>query len=147
MEETMMKQITILKKLDKELDVLDDQVDELTKEGTYQEIIKRCDAKTKAKIHWASAFGVYTLFYLYLKMNEINPTDHPIKKEIIRLQEFRDRLTESMNSAVNKDKEMTTGIFIDKTAARRTITNYLGNKRNSDYKIKETERIIKQNMI
>lgn len=143
----MNEQIEIIKRLDKELVVLDNKVDELAKvDDVYQEIEKKCDAKTKARLNWASAFGVYTLYHLWLKMNKINPRDHPIKKEIKRLQEFRDKIIESIRNNVNQHNDMTnttTGNIINKIVAKKTVTNFLGNKRENDTKAIENKPIKK----
>ena len=82
-------QLNVLKELDLELKNLDKKVDELVQTEKISEKIHNCDSKTKAELHWACSYGIYTNYYLYLMLNEINPKDHQLNKELIRLFEFQ----------------------------------------------------------
>ena len=97
-EQEINNQMEILKSLDKELDKYEAKVDELIKTKDLEEVLKNCQPKKRAEVYWTAAFGIYTNKYLDLLLNEKDPELHSIKKEINRLDEFRQKL-------INADKK------------------------------------------
>ena len=97
-EQEINNQMEILKSLDKDLDKYEAKVDELIKTKDLEEVLKNCQPKKRAEVYWTAAFGIYTNKYLDLLLNEKDPELHSIKKEINRLDEFRQKL-------INADKK------------------------------------------
>ena len=98
-------QLNVLKELDLELKNLDKKVDELVQTEKISEKIHNCDSKTKAELNWACSYGIYTNYYLYLMLNEINPKDHQLNKELIRLFEFQKKINNAVKGEKNETEE------------------------------------------
>ena len=99
-------QLNVLKELDLELKNLDKKVDELVQTEKISEKIHNCDSKTKAELNWACSYGIYTNYYLYLMLNEINPKDHQLNKELIRLFEFQKKINNAVKGEKNEEEEV-----------------------------------------
>jgi hypothetical protein len=99
-------QLNILKELDSELKNLDKKVNELVQTEKISEKIHNCDSKTKAELNWACSYGIYTNYYLYLMLNEINPKDHQLNKELIRLFEFQKKINNAVKGEKDEEEEV-----------------------------------------
>jgi methylthioribose-1-phosphate isomerase len=104
-EQEINSQLEILKSLDKELDKLDNKVDELINTKDLEDEIRKCPPKKRAEVYWTAAFGIYTNKYLELLLNEKDPQLHPIKKEIKRLNDFRKKLLNADKDEENNEEK------------------------------------------
>jgi exosome complex protein LRP1 len=67
---------------------------------------------------------------VYLKTQGIDPSQHPVKKEIQRIQSYMQKLREKQSNATqntdeDNSKEDTRTMKLDKEAAQRFLTNTL----------------------
>ncbi len=67
---------------------------------------------------------------MYLKTQGIDPSQHPVKKEIQRIQSYMQKLREKQSNATqntdeDNSKEDTRTMKLDKEAAQRFLTNTL----------------------
>ncbi|KAJ2627078.1 hypothetical protein IW137_005751 [Coemansia sp. RSA 1287] len=65
------------------------------------------------------AYSIDTLFWIYLKVNGVPPKEHPIMKELQRVQ----RYIEKINRAKGSDKPEPRAMKVDAGAADRFIRN------------------------
>jgi hypothetical protein len=123
-------QLNVLKELDLELKNLDKKVDELVQTEKISEKIHNCDSKTKAELNWACSYGIYTNYYLYLMLNEINPKDHQLNKELIRLFEFQKKINNAVKGEKNEEEEVKNNKNKrnDKKVIEKMLRNILNSK-------------------
>ncbi|KAJ1761830.1 hypothetical protein LPJ77_000522 [Coemansia sp. RSA 2523] len=75
--------------------------------------IQRCELEALV------AYSIDTLFWIYLKVNGVPPKEHPIMKELQRVQ----RYIEKINRAKGSDKPEPRAMKVDAGAADRFIRN------------------------
>ena len=123
-------QLNVLKELDLELKNLDKKVDELVQTEKISEKIHNCDSKTKAELNWACSYGIYTNYYLYLILNEVNPKDHQLNKELIRLFEFQKKINNAVKGEKNEEEEVKNNKNKrnDKKVIEKMLRNILNSK-------------------
>lgn len=101
--ESIENQLENLKDIEKILDNCNDKLNEMTKvDDINEKIDTMTDPNTKCQINWSCAYGIYTSYYMYLLLNEQHPKDHPLMKEIKRLQEFKEKINNASNSENDK---------------------------------------------
>ncbi|KAJ2502442.1 hypothetical protein GGH96_001105 [Coemansia sp. RSA 1972] len=75
--------------------------------------IQRCELEALV------AYSIDTLFWIYLKVNGVPPKEHPIMKELQRVQKY----IEKINRAKGSDKPEPRAMKVDAGAADRFIRN------------------------
>ena len=124
------EQLNMLKELNKELDNYENKINECFEIKNISEKIEKCDAKTRANINWTASYGIYTNYYLYLMLNEINPKDHQLNKELIRLFEFQKKINNAVKGEKNEEEEVKNNKNKrnDKKVIEKMLRNILNSK-------------------
>ncbi|CAM9462828.1 unnamed protein product [Choristocarpus tenellus] len=73
----------------------------------------------RAKLSLTLAYGISSLFYMFLKTQGVSPKDHPVKEELDRIRAYMGRL--KTVGAPAKERNLK----VDKEASRRFIENAL----------------------
>ncbi|MCQ2818465.1 MAG: Sas10/Utp3/C1D family protein [archaeon] len=136
-EEDISPQIELLKGIEKAIDDCDNSINKIIEKDNFPENISNSKPKERAYFYWTNAFGVYTSYHLHLKLNGIKTKDHPILKEIQRLQEFRDNIRQAegtLPGGIKKHQGQSKG---DKKAAEKYIQNILSQSNDKVKKKKE----------
>lgn len=78
------EKITILKELNKELDSFDQLTDVFANnKEDYHQIMEDISPKDRIDLNWNLGFSSYSLYYIYLKLQNIDPREHEIKDEMV----------------------------------------------------------------
>ena len=79
------KRIALMKQINSELDDYNKYMDILySNENNYNKIMELIEPKDRIDLNWNLSFSTYTLNYLHLKLENVNPNDHEIKAEMVR---------------------------------------------------------------
>eukprot|EP00743_Colponemidia_sp_Colp-15_P005202 GILK01005597.1.p1 GENE.GILK01005597.1~~GILK01005597.1.p1 ORF type:complete len:145 (+),score=27.61 GILK01005597.1:46-435(+) len=80
-----------------------------------------------AKLNVMLAYGMDTLFYLYLKTQGVSPLEHPIKGELDRVKSYMKKVKEASDAMDPQNPSTTKGptIKVNSEAAKRVVKHSL----------------------
>ncbi|CAM9740629.1 unnamed protein product, partial [Phaeothamnion confervicola] len=87
-----------------------------------EEVIACVSPHESAKLNVAVAYGLSSLFYMYLKTQGVAPAEHPVRNELGRIQEYVKRLNAAQGKVAPSDQRK---LVVDREAGRRFIENAL----------------------
>ncbi|KAJ1855464.1 hypothetical protein GGH12_003433 [Coemansia sp. RSA 1822] len=112
-------------KVSKHVDQLTVAVDQIQKTlgpvltQPLNELLPKLTPIQRCELEALVAYSIDTLFWIYLKVNGVPPKEHPIMKELQRVQ----RYIEKINRAKGSDKPEPRAMKVDAGAADRFIRN------------------------
>ncbi|KAJ2479669.1 hypothetical protein IWW56_002940 [Coemansia sp. RSA 2131] len=112
-------------KVSKHVDQLTVAVDQIQKTlgpvltQPLNELLPKLTPIQRCELEALVAYSIDTLFWIYLKVNGVPPKEHPIMKELQRVQ----RYIEKINRAKGCDKPEPRAMKVDAGAADRFIRN------------------------
>ncbi len=71
----------------------------------YDKLMKDISPSERCELNWNYAYAQYTLYFLWLKVNNKDPKDHQIKDEIKRIQEYYGKLSKVKNDVLEKNSK------------------------------------------
>ncbi|KAK8794347.1 hypothetical protein JH06_2815 [Blastocystis sp. subtype 4] len=108
-----------LKQLQKVMIEINDVVEGMT-DTNLKEKMSKMSYLESAQMHLVMAEISINMFYAYLKSKGVDVSEHPIQKEMKRLEEYKKKMNEVLHG-----REMPT-MRIDKEATARIIQNSIG---------------------
>ncbi|KAL0489981.1 exosome complex protein LRP1 [Acrasis kona] len=153
----MSKEVKLSKEVQNNVNIFDQSlttIESLLKPLSQQtkKSMKQMDAEKRAKLSICCAYTVNTLFYMYLKTQGIDPSTHPCRKEIQRIQTYMQKLREKQAKIEAMKKENSKqedadgrSMKVDAVVAHRLINNILttsdNNNNNTEESAKKRKRI------
>jgi len=78
----------------------------LSKNVSLEEAAEQLSNLDSAKIHFGAAYGLDALFFMYLRLSGINPTTHPVAKELERIKKYTGAINKAAGKTSTKPKEI-----------------------------------------
>ncbi|KAJ1830081.1 hypothetical protein LPJ63_000576 [Coemansia sp. RSA 2711] len=83
------------------------------------EILPKLTPIQRCELEALVAYSIDTLFWIYLKVNGVPPKEHPIMKELQRVQRYIEKINKAKDSETREARPMK----VDAEAADRIIRN------------------------
>ena len=94
------KRIDCIDKLDADLNELNSIIDKISKVD-YDELMNNISPIDRVDLNWNIAFSQYSLYFIWLKVNNKDPTQHKVKDEMTRIRDFYEKIQCTKNKSVN----------------------------------------------
>jgi len=108
-----------LDNFDRALTCIKDYVAPL-KGKSKEDILERVGRQEGAKLNTALAYSLCSLFYMYLKTQGVNVRNHPVRGQLVRVQEYFKKL-KNVTEGKPVDYIGMRKMKVDQTAARRFV--------------------------
>ncbi|XP_054014716.1 nuclear nucleic acid-binding protein C1D-like [Hylaeus anthracinus] len=115
------------------------KIEETIKLATDPDLYEKLSNADKVKHDLLISYSINSLFWMYLRVEGIDPTKHRIKSE-------NDRLKKSMTRAKQIEDRNTLMPRINKDAAQKFVRNGLWDARNNKQKYKDIKHTNDNNM-
>ncbi|KAJ2852751.1 hypothetical protein IWW36_000108 [Coemansia brasiliensis] len=86
------------------------------------EILPKLTPIQRCELEALVVYSIDTLFWIYLKVNGVPPKEHPIMKELQRVQRYIEKINKAKDSNKAKSQDSRT-MKVDADAADRFIQN------------------------
>ncbi|ORX68278.1 hypothetical protein DL89DRAFT_268777 [Linderina pennispora] len=86
------------------------------------ELLPKLTALQRCELSALVAYSIETLFWIYMKANGVPPKEHPVMKELQRIQRHMAKIDAAKGTAQAEKRPMQ----LDKTAAERFIRSGTG---------------------
>ncbi|CAD8150439.1 unnamed protein product [Paramecium octaurelia] len=128
---------TTLQSTQEELTKLQSLIQELSEKGNLDEITEGMSHKDQIELNLNLAYTLSSLYYSYLKLNQVETSAHPIMNELSRIQEAYQKYLPSQIKQPDQ-KQMS----LDRDAAKRFIQpNLKSLDDNQNYQQKQKKLI------
>ena len=67
-------------------------------------MLEELDEEEQAKLNILLAYGLNSLFFMYLRTQGINPSDHAVKKELLRVQGYMEKLKKAKQQQLDTER-------------------------------------------
>lgn len=98
-----------LNSLNLDLDEIDEHINKLINlKEDYETLMNKLSAVERVELNWGLVYLEYTLYYIWLKVNNTDPKNHKIQLEMKRIQEYHTKMTkakEEYNQRTMKNTE------------------------------------------
>ncbi|KAJ1883115.1 hypothetical protein GGI16_005277 [Coemansia sp. S142-1] len=93
------------------------------------EVLPKLSTIQRCELEALVAYSIDTLFWIYLKINGVPAKEHPVMKELQRVQRYIAKINVAKNTQSTGNDGNGRTMQLDKDAADRFIKNSLSSKR------------------
>mmetsp|Transcript_7668 Transcript_7668/g.11376 ORF Transcript_7668/g.11376 Transcript_7668/m.11376 type:complete len:159 (-) Transcript_7668:243-719(-) len=112
---------TNLQRFSETLDTVEKSLKPVVELVQDEEEMEKMPAADKARAHIALSYAANSLFYLYLKTQGMDPSQHPVREELERVKQAFIRLSKATNADAEVKAEFASKSKLNMEAGARVI--------------------------